>query len=160
MTARPGAAAGVGHSYSEIRAQGYKVSVPSLSVSATYSSIWGMLPFIDSFVFHPFIWLSTLNKVIMPVMTGLQGQSWQNQLVISIFGLCTVMSLRLFLSLPVFPPSLSFYLLLWPWDFLFGGKISQWWFTINVTWCLLSQDCLLALLVSRRRKKKKRGQKG
>lgn len=29
---------------------------------------------------HPFIWLSTLNKVIMPVMTGLQGQSWQNHI--------------------------------------------------------------------------------
>lgn len=78
MTVRLDAAAGVDPSYSEIKVQGFSASGPSLSVPVKYASIWGPSPPGDSFASHPSAWLSPLNRVLLLVITSLQGQPGQS----------------------------------------------------------------------------------
>lgn len=62
-----------------------------------------MVPHIDSFVSHSFVWLLALGKVVSPVIAGLQGQLWQNH----VEGL-TCQSWPLYCGLIWIFPELSF----------------------------------------------------
>lgn len=145
MTPRLGAATGLGQSYSEMSTQVLKVSNPSGSVSEDYASIWRMLPPIDCFLSHPFIWLSPsmqwYHQGWQLCRVRLGKTMWKAQLVISTIGLSPVTS-ELCQSPSVFPPSLGFYLLAWPWDFPRGKEDHIDALLLNVIWCLLLQDCL------------------